>query len=116
MKNISIEKSITLFNVFKNTANSYVILKSLIQIFINRKHKIICSFCHYKRYTNFAHLSVLNCNNFGSNKGIVIKLTVMFRFVFEAPTAGLPSVYYISRNDHGVWTLWRGRVVSGPSV
>ena len=45
---------------------------------------------------------VLNCNNFGSNKGIVIKLTVMFRFVFEAPTAGLPSAYYISRNDHAM--------------
>ena len=50
----------------------------------------------------------LNCNNFGSNKGIVIKLSYVFFL-----SAYNRAAYYISRNDHRVW---RGRLVSRPSV
>ena len=52
----------------------------------------------------------LNCNNFGSNKGIVIKLSYVFFFFLSAYNR---AAYYISRNDHRVW---RGRLVSRPSV
>ena len=50
-----------------------------------------------------------NCSNFGSNKGIVIKLTAVFLSAYST------AAYYISRNDH---RAWRGRLVSasGPSV
>ena len=90
MKNLSIEKIITPFNVFQNMANNILIV-------------IITKLCHFKvTYSNmykqkthkFAHFTIirdtpilrifqsLNCNNVGSNKGIVIKLTAMFLFYF----------------------------------
>jgi len=80
----------------------------------------------YKQKTQrFAHFTItrdtpilrifqsLNCNNVGSNKGIVIKLTVMFLFFVEVRTAGLPTIFpvtIIGCEGEGLSD------VSGPSV
>ena len=37
----------------------------------------------------------LNCNNFGSNKGIVIQFTC-FDFVIEMPTTGLHNIFSVT--------------------
>ena len=66
-------------------------------------------FYHYKIHTFSAIVSSLNCNNFGSNKGIVIKLIVMWSVTYylsfkhiacgnfvEVPTAGLPTIFSVT--------------------
>ena len=66
-------------------------------------------FYHYKIHKFSAIVSSLNCNNFGSNKGIVIKLIVMWSVTYylsfkpiscgnfvEVPTAGLPTIFSVT--------------------
>ena len=59
---------------------SYATLKSFIyQIFINNQQKTqtLANLVIIRNTQHLRHVSSYNCNIFGSNKGFVIKLTVM---------------------------------------
>ena len=66
----------------------------------------------------------LNCNNFGCNKGIVIKLTVSFKPIscgnfVEVPTAGLPTIFSVTIMGCGGGKLSRDHLYTvgpGPKV
>ena len=101
---------------YKSTGNRYVAFqkngmkKRSIHEGTNWLFDDINLLSQYFTQNNFsAIVSSLNCNNFGSNKGIVIKLIVMWSVTYylslkpiscgnfvEVPTAGLPTIFSIT--------------------
>ena len=83
MKNISIENLslhsmyFKMFKQYFNSSINYNVMPFSSHLFEYLPTETKMSlFYHYKIHKFSAIVSFLNCNNFGSNKGIVIKLTV----------------------------------------
>ena len=117
MKKHQYWKIITLFNAFQNTANSMLIVTYIIKLsHFNVTYSNICQQktqkgAHFTviRDTYFVrHFQSLTCNNIGSNKYIVITLTVMwsvthyrsFKSIFQHPMMILIIKPLMLQADH----------------